>query len=493
MLRRFSFTLAFIAAATCFAAPIALESRLEPLVDDYLIAKMSGTTLEMHQPVRREVVITHDEQWEGNISAYHVVFQDGDLYKMYYRASSFPKPGSPIRGHGTFLCYAESKDGIQWTKPNLGLIEFQGNKNNNIIMTSVEATAFAPFLDTNPNCKPEEKYKALAIASRSKGLRVFASPDGLRWKPIVEQMVILKSTPENEVEFDSLNLAFWDNERKCYVAYFRKYRPLEKRLPNLGGRVRDILTATSSDFINWSESQWLKYPGAREEELYTNGIMPYYRAPQLRVGVAMRYMPARMSLVPIDPKVPYMNGCTDAVLMTSRDGLTFKRSAEAFIRPGLSKGNWVTRNTLPAWGIVETISTETYEKIPELSMYATEGYYEGNAARLRRFSLRVDGFGSVHAGSTDGEMMTKPITFTGKTLTMNYATSAAGSIRVEIQDLTGKPIPGFTLEESKLHFGDDLAQVVSWKSGSDVSALASQQVRLRFVMNDADLYAIQFK
>jgi hypothetical protein len=145
---------------------------------------------------------------------------------------------------------------------------------------------------------------------------------------------------------------------------------------------------------------------------------------------------------------------------------------------------------LPAWGIVETKS-DTAEGIPELSIYATESYFN-NATRLRRFTVRMDGFVSLRADSQGGEMHTRPITFSGKCLEMNFSTSAAGSIQVDIQDASGKPIPGFALEDCPEIYGDRIRQVVGWKQGSDVSTLAGKPIRLRFVMKDADLYAIQF-
>jgi hypothetical protein len=183
-------------------------------------------------------------------------------------------------------------------------------------------------------------------------------------------------------------------------------------------------------------------------------------------------------------------GITDATFMTSRDGRNFHRWPEAFIRPGLSSDCWITRNNAPAWGVVQTKS-DTAERIPELSIYASESYFN-KATRLRRFSLRMDGFVSIHADSQGGEMVTKPIVFSGKRLEMNFSTSAAGLIQVEIQDASGKPIPGFTLEDCPEIFGDRIRQVVAWKQGNDLSKLAGKPVRLRFVLKDADLYAIQF-
>ena len=90
-------------------------------------------------------------------------------------------------------------------------------------------------------------------------------------------------------------------------------------------------------------------------------------------------------------------------------------------------------------------------------------------------------------------MITKPFTFKGKTLLVNFATSAAGEIGVEIQDAGGIPIPGFSLADSQKLIGNEIERTVSWKHGEDVSQLSGKPLRLRFVMKDAHLYSIRFK
>lgn len=112
---------------------------------------------------------------------------------------------------------------------------------------------------------------------------------------------------------------------------------------------------------------------------------------------------------------------------------------------------------------------------------------------FRRFTLRIDGFASVHVGADPGELRTRPLRFLGRELVINYATSAGGSLRVELQDKSGVPIPGFTLADCRNLVGDTIEQTVHWSKGSDVSSLAGQPVRLRFVMQEADLFAIQFR
>jgi hypothetical protein len=140
---------------------------------------------------------------------------------------------------------------------------------------------------------------------------------------------------------------------------------------------------------------------------------------------------------------------------------------------------------------------ETESKLPgapnELSLYATESYWHGKGSALRRYTLRLDGFVSVNANAKGGEVITKPITFTGNKLEINFSTSAAGSIRVELQDHAGKPIPSYTLNECPAHFGDTIDRTVTWKSGPDIGALAGKPIRIRFQLKDADLYSYKFR
>ena len=178
--------------------------------------------------------------------------------------------------------------------------------------------------------------------------------------------------------------------------------------------------------------------------------------------------------------------------MVSRDGLHFKRWNEAFLRPGIQRpGTWQYGAQYIGWHLVETPSS-----LPgapnELSLYATESYWHGKGSALRRYTLRLDGFVSINAPMKGGELVTKPIRFAGDRVEMNLATSAAGSIRVEIQDADGNPIPGYELANCQELFGDTLDLTVKWNKGNSLGDLAGQAVRLRFEIKDADLYSFQF-
>ena len=110
---------------------------------------MKGARLQLHRPTPRDVSLVRNKPWEGNVSGYTTVFQDGGLYRMYYRGTdTVYTPGKVTSPHREVVCYAESKDGVHWTRPELGLVEFEGSKKNNIIWDGVGSHNFTPFLDT---------------------------------------------------------------------------------------------------------------------------------------------------------------------------------------------------------------------------------------------------------------------------------------------------------------------------------------------------------
>jgi len=179
--------------------------------------------------------------------------------------------------------------------------------------------------------------------------------------------------------------------------------------------------------------------------------------------------------------------------MVSRDGVRFKRWNESFLRPGPERpGTWNYGQQALGWHLVETKSALAGAP-DELSLYATESYWTGKSSALRRYTLRLDGFVSVAATAAGGELITKPLRFRGANLFLNFSTSAAGSVRVEIQDPDGRDLPGFALDDCPTVFGDAIERRTLWKPGGDLTSLAGRPVRLRFALSDADLYAFQFK
>jgi len=445
---------------------IDIGSRRELFVDRQLIDSLEGVRLEVQQPEPHEVVLTTDEPWEGNTSAYYTVFQDGDRYRMYYRGSHWDTEKKKAT-HREVTCYAESEDGIHWTKPDLGLFEFDGSKDNNIVWDGVGTHNFTPFKDTNPDCAPEARYKALGRGrslrkgdrSSQHGLFAFQSPDGIHWKSMSDQPVITKGA------FDSQNLAFYDTVDGVYREYHRWF--------NSG--VRDIMVCTSDDFLNWTEPVGLDYTQDRREHLYTNAIGRYFRAPHLLIGFPTRYLPKE------DQRV-------EPVLMSSRNGLHFDRWSDPVIPEDAPEDRRGNRSNYMAWGLVQLPGDKD-----RLTVYATEAYYTGPDSRVRRFTFRLDGFVAATADQGGGRLVTKPVTFQGNHLRVNYRANVGGSLRVAIEDANGDPILGYTLNDCERLKGDSVEHLVVWREQDRVGQLAGKPVRLVFEIEDANFYSFKFQ
>jgi len=450
-----------------------IGSRRELFVDDLLIGELQGTRLKLHEPQ----LLRRDKP--RPFGHYATVLKDGDLFRLYYRGDKIPgfhwRNGWGKYHENEVTRYAESKAGYRWTKPDLGLYDIESMPEGNVVLADefLVAHNFTPFIDTRPGVPEEQRYKAIGgghyppenwggwkspnerkeLRERhgAGGLSAFVSADAIHWKRRPEEPVI----PEDWGSFDSQNVAFWSPAEEQYVCYFREIRK----------GLRSIRRTTSKDFLKWSEPVEMQanQPG---EHLYTNGTHPYFRAPHIYIALPTRFQANRSSI-------------TDVVFMTTRPGSdrydrTFK---EAFIRPGMGARGWGNRANYITYHVVPTSDRE-------MSLYMYGGGH---------YVLRYDGFVSVHAGYEIGEFVTKPFTFDGGELEINYATSAAGGIHVEIQDAEGQPIDGFTLDQSELLYGDEISQLVKWKGGADVSSLAGKPVRLRFRMNEADVFSIRFQ
>lgn len=420
-----------------------IGSRRELFVDRYLIERLDNLTLKLHEPCPAPPMTQPADNLE-----YGTVIKDGEVFRLYTRDSR----GAKFDGDTSEVTrYCESNDGIHWTKPKLGLFEIDGTKENNVILHEAPfCHNFSPFLDQRPGVAAELRFKALAGTVKS-GLYAFVSADGIHWHKLRDTPVI---TYSKEYAFDSQNVSFWSEAEGCYVCYFRHF---------LDNQLRSVCRTTSPDFVTWSEPVPMKpnFPG---EHLYTTLTHPYFNAPHIYVALPTRFHPSR-------------GESTDILFMTARGDGPFDRTfQQAFLRPGLDPARWGNRSNYAALNVVPTGPTE-------MSIYVTP---------FRRFTLRTDGFASVHAGANPGELLTRLMRFTGNQLVVNYSTSAGGSLQVEIQDEHGTAIPGFRLDECIPLVGDSIQQPVHWKAHPDLSLLAGKMVRLRCVLQDGDLYAIQF-
>ena len=156
------FVLAFILPVlACADNAINLGSRRELFVDWFLIDRLKGAELRMHEPIREGVAVKFDNPWEGGFSGYATVIKDENVYRMYYR-------GLPVAGRDgspeAVVAYAESKDGVAWTKPDLGLFVVRGTLHNNVVLTN------APYDPTiSARCGMRTRMRRLRQNTRPSG------------------------------------------------------------------------------------------------------------------------------------------------------------------------------------------------------------------------------------------------------------------------------------------------------------------------------------
>jgi len=433
-----------------------IGSRRELFVDHLLIESMSNATHVLQTPTDEGVAFRFDLPWEGMASGYVTVIPDGGLYRLYYR-------GLPTENvDDSRTCYAESTNGIDWVRPNLGLHEVYGSTSNNVILTdAARRDSFAPFLDANPDAPPAERYKA--TASGTGNLAGYSSPDGIHWTNTY-------GTIMSGFEYDSLNVAFYSTAEGQYVCYFRDW------VPNYSG-TRRIRRAAGGSFAALTDGglmDYRYYDGQSHpfEHHYVNGTHPYLRAPHQYIALAARF---------IDNSTE-----SDALFMTARAGsLVYDRLfPDRYIDPADEIGPQAARSNFPAENSVRTGPAE-------MSFYVGHNY-RSVSNHLRRYSLRLDGFVALSVTNGVGEVLTKPLTFEGQRLRLNYKARSNGNVRVEIRDINGSPVGGRALADAVPLTGDEIDGVVSWSGGNSVAPLSATPVVLRFVMENADLFAMRF-
>ncbi len=481
----------------------------ECFFDTWLIDESKTTaTFRLHEPIRRETVLTHEEKWEGDGSDFHNFFFDDawngvdgscpdGTYRMYYLGWQTPNgnPDSPTPC-GISVCYAESPDGIHWKKPSLGLSEFEGSRENNIILgkeTECTFDNFMVFRDDNPVCPPEERYKGIGLyephgGAKKREIWCWYSADGIRFR--------LGCLVTDKGHFDSLNVIFWDKLTGLYRGYIRNCHNVPAS-GDMNAGIRDVRYIESSDFKTWTDPILLDFGDLEDYPLYTNVVQPYYRAPQMYVGFPSRYMERsewngsfeelcgrerRRERMTVHPR--YGLTVTDCVFMCSRDGVKFHRFEEAFLRPGMENGvNWVYGDCYPARGMFETPSA--VDGAPsELSLLVPTGHWMNKEKRLERYTLRLDGFASLHAGYKEEKVVTKPFVYEGDNLYINFSTSARGYLYFTL-----------TCDGKEYHSGETFGDTVDRKVVFDtdvVSSLSGKEITMTVRMRDADLYAIRF-
>jgi len=460
----------FSSMAACAEDALRIGNDIQLFWDKSLIESQVNGQFKYHRPVPKDVAITTDAPWEGNVSAYFTFLQDGDEYRAYYRGSHYDTERKVVT-HREVTCVAISNDGIHWSKPKLNLWEFDGSKENNIVWDGIGTHCFAPFLDNNPDCPENERYKAISrgrfvsgdfnVPERQKGvvgLYIFTSPDGLQWSLKSMKPVITDGA------FDSQNIAFWDSNKHKYVCYSRLF---------ING-VRAIQYCESPDFLTWTKPSPIDYRAEYREHLYTNAIQQYPRNPKVYIGMPTRYLPKENSRV-------------EPIFMHSHDGINFVRNQEPYIPESFPQERSGNRSNYACRGILQLPhSNDTY------SVFATEAYYTGADSRVRRFEMRMDGYRSI---STTGQaqIVTKPIVVEGDAIFLNSQTRGKGGIWVDLLDENNKPIPGFSKHEADRLGGDSINNKVFWKQGRTLKALRGKTVKIHITFSNSDIYSLQIK
>lgn len=477
-----------------------LGKRREVCWDEALMDRCENVRVEMHKPKFANVALECDAPWEGTVCGYFTIIRDGLTNRMYYRGAQLmqDEDGGILPSHPTFFCYAESRDGKHFERKNVGTVLFNGSTDNNIIRDDVRDNMFF-FRDTNPDCPKDELFKGLA--EHEEALWYFKSSDGVHF----ERVRVLA----DDGAYDSLNVCFWDPLRKKYFLYYRGVHggnSIDGKWNEGAGPerhnslIRDVRVRTSVDFVSWDEPSMIEFEPERDDvELYTNQIMPYYRAPHMFIGFPTRYTDryGDPESFPDLPDAAHRNrqiekwgrtgtAMTDSLIMTTRDGKHFRRTEECFLSAGPENGvNWYYGDGYICYGMLQTKSDYPGEP-DEISIYCGRAY-RVEPLHLCRFTVRLDGFFSWRGDYEGGKVLTKPFTFEGNELSVNFSTSGATWIRIKMTDENGTPIEGF---DSGRIFGDSVDRRVRF--AGDLAELSGKPARMEIELKDADLYSFRF-
>jgi len=494
-------------------APITVGSRKQLFIDARFIQSSRGVRLTVNPPIKAERVLRPEKSWESKgIHAYSTVLEHEGGYRMWYDA--FAAGGHP---YSRSICYATSRDGVHWERPEIGLFEWDGARRNNIVMPGTNGSVMV-----DPNGPDEHRFKALVLVTEnslwpeSKGaiageyggkhfleLYLCTSPDGLRWRR--------QKTPALPFFHDTHNQLFYDTRLRKYVAYVRTHeagrtvgrtefddplalpwpyreQPGELRGPGMsrraaGGEFHVALARDGSD--------------PPDTDLYTPCVVQYPWADDAYFSFTSAYRHyalAGAGTVLKDDRGRYRNdGPLEVQLGVSRDGLDWSRpDRRPYVPLGL-KGSWDGGQVYMALGMIR--------KGPEIWQYYsgtfyTHGAYDPTApddsGGLCRLVQRLDGFVSADADYTGAELTTPLVVFSGGRLEVNIDCSAMGEAWVELLDDGNRPIPGYRLQDAISVDRNDVAARVRWRERDDAAELAGRPVRLRFKLRACKLYAFQF-
>ena len=472
--------------------PVSLGTAKQLLFDDAIVEAKEGFTATMNPATRTNTpVLAPEKPWESRGCNNPTVMLDEGVYKMWYSANG--EDGTPRD------CYATSTDGIHWERPNLGLIDYQGSRENNII--SLDLNHGSIFKD--PSAEPERRFKCILGAGKYEYVAVYGggarfrydeippetwhygsvgglySPDGIHWtaceKPIMPWYT------------DTRNVAFWDDRIQKYVAYVRwnEYLRVEDGAQRGSFDYRAIGRSESTDFENFPVPEKIHEPdfdNPEDADMWGGGLYD---------TAALKYPLADDAYFIFTAAYYHTTDALDIQLATSRDGIHLTRWREPFVRLGPdgafdSMMLYMGVGVLPFGDELRLYYAgydQPHDKVP------SKEYCPAIGSAL----LRLDGFVSQDAAGQEGWLTTLPFTCEGSHLEVNMDGSARGWLKVEILDEGMQPLKGFTEAEADRLGGSSTAQIVTWDGKQDLSALKGQTVRLRFVGQSVKLYAFQLR
>ena len=505
-------------------AMIEIGSTKQLLFDDFLIESLTNAKQGLNPAVKVDdnPILRPERPWEGNFMRPITVFFDpsDQIFKMWYSSSTTTvrlENGEPVPGgasgiqwniRGEVMCLATSEDGIRWERPSLGLVEFDGSTDNNILPVKENLPTSPGFLDLHEK-DPAKRYKAMLMIgdTHTRGMQynLFYSPDALHWTPYEGNPVI---DTGQELGRWAGRFQGWDPIRETYYVTMEVSHhwrgPYGKRL---------VGRAESPDMIHWSEPEIILVPDEHDypdTEFYSMPLIPYEG---VYVGLLWIF---RTTNVTHHPEVIF-----------SRDGFHFQRNYRGpFIPRGGSLSDFDSSSVYAETMIVHGDRILTYyigtnSRSPEIALKLGDKSVEGIGLAISR----LDGFVSLDSGKgwvtkdrseeelqhiytehqifhepeSFGQMTTRSFGFSGSRLYLNTSMApiaagpGLGEVRVEILRANHKKLPGFSFNDADPITESGTSQVVTWNGSSDVSALASQPIKLRFYFKNAKLYSFQFK
>jgi hypothetical protein len=468
--------------------PVALGSRKHVLIDDALIEALSNLEFRPQPPTVREVTdFRNSKPWEASprfgstIPDVSTVWDEGEELRMIYTN------GGMWGGKPHVVCLAVSRDGLHWEKPELNLHAWNGEGPTNIIIPNAGQGAL--IKDSNPAAPASERYKMLQW-SYYRGYYLFTSPDGIHFQR--------NETVGFPWDTDGSTTFFWDDQRGLYHAYFRAVsedRSIRRRTGHM--EIPDLFQPWPFGPVKqpFLDDLVLAIPARGELPIIdTNGQVyrfkahKYAWAPDTYLAFPWRY-------------VGDTNIRPGSFLMVSRDGTHWTRYEDPYYFPGgwTFEGREVLE-ALTEHGLIrrgDAIWQYGTVRFTEHggALYGGVEYDGGIHDRLLRLTQRLDGFVAVvpvDESGGGGTLVTRPLIFEGNRLELNVDVTG-GSVRVELQDVDGTPIPGFTLKKSVPLIGDGTAQPVEWLSGPELADLSGRPVRLKIELEGARLFAFQFR